>query len=85
MNITYKTQKIAVFVANIGLVPSLKQVADLCILPVEILCIGKINHLHDARYRITGCFDQKMNVICHEHISVKNEAAFVPGMGWGQT
>jgi len=78
MNITNEIQKIAVFVAEIGFISPLKQVANLFIFPVEKLCIGKIDHLHDARYRVIGCFNQEMNVITHEHISIKNKAASVP-------
>ena len=74
MNVTEETQKIAVFVTEIGFIPPLKKVANLRISLVEILRIGKIEHLHDARYRVIGCLDQEMNVICHKHIRIKNKA-----------
>jgi hypothetical protein len=77
MNVTHKAQKIAVLVAEVGFVSPLKQVAYLSIFPVEILRIGKIDHLHDARYRVIGCLDQQMNVITHKYISVKKKTALV--------
>jgi hypothetical protein len=78
MNVTDETQKIAVFVAEIGFVAPLKKVANLSIFVVEMLSVGKIDHLHNARYRVIGCLNQEMNVITHEHISIKNKAALVP-------
>lgn len=75
MDVTHKTQEIAVFIAEIRSIPPLKEVANLSMFLIEILRIGEVAHLHDARYRVLGCFDQQMNVVGHEHISVKNKAA----------
>jgi hypothetical protein len=55
----------------------LKKVTHLPIFSVEILCVREIDPLHDARYRVLGCFDQEMNVIPHKNKRIKNETACV--------
>ncbi len=46
VNVSHQAQKVLVLVTEDSLIPALKEVADLAVLPVEVTGIGEVYKLH---------------------------------------
>src|SRR5688572_7760604 len=65
-------------IAHNGLVAALKQMSYFFVFPVEISRVPQLEPLHDlAQWSLAG-FDQQVNVVAHQHVSINVRAVSLP-------
>jgi hypothetical protein len=70
MDVLEEREKIVLPVAEHGLIPALKEMADGAVLPIEVRCIGLVDPLKDLRQRCFSGFDQDMDEVAHEDVGI---------------
>jgi hypothetical protein len=73
MNITDQFQKIGVFVAEDGFIPTLKEMSLFSVAPVEISGVTKLQPLHDFGQWYGLHLHQQMDMVTHQRIGIQTE------------
>jgi hypothetical protein len=81
MDVLKEFEKVAISVAQDGLIPSLEKMTDSSVLFVEIHGIALVDALEDLGERSITRFNQKMDVVSHKDVGIeaKMVALFVAG------
>jgi len=70
MNIAHQLQKIFIFLADNRLVSPLKKMSHLVVNPIEVLSVGLLQPLHEARKRHTRTLHEKVNMVGHQTVCI---------------
>jgi len=73
MNVFEEREKIRLPIAQNGFVAALKKMTDGAVFPVEVHGIALVDALENPGQRDVLCFDQQVEVVAHEDISIDVE------------